>query len=121
MEQNKLIALINRIITKTSYGELDWESTNNPKSFSVSLSNYSISISAIKSFDYDDDDYRITIYNEEGDVIEEATDIELKNQMPDALIRFKTLFDEARRKAMGVDEALDDILKELEDDEDAPF
>jgi hypothetical protein len=59
------------------------------------------------------EDYVLTILNSEGTVIEQAADTDFANRLQDALPMMSEMYSAARRQALGVDGAIDDILGEL--------
>jgi hypothetical protein len=70
--------------------------------------------------DEDTIDYFIEIVNEDGRTIDRFSDVTLEKTDPSPqdhpghFITMKDLFDVARRKALGVDQALDEILRNLD-------
>ncbi|QQS36834.1 MAG: hypothetical protein IPM56_02420 [Ignavibacteriales bacterium] len=122
MEKNKLITLVEKLSSRSIKGELDWEQTDKEGIFQLTLAKYTIRISAHTSEeDPTSLDIFLTIYNEEGTLIERTVDYDLKNDIQNSYQVFKEIYNNARRKAMGVDKALDDILTSLGDDDDSPF
>lgn len=66
-------------------------------------------------------DYVVRIYNHEGKMIEEVADTDFGQDYPEIYKAMSEMYDTARRIAMGVEEALDEILGELKDEDDLPF
>ena len=119
MEENKLITLVERLSSKSMKGELDWEQTDKEDEFQLSLPKYTIRIFSKPSSEaFADIDIFIAIYNGDGTLIEQTVDYELKDSINSSYQVFKGIYNNARRKAMGVDKALDDILNSLGDDDD---
>ena len=122
MEKNKLVKLIEQLSSKSMKGELDWEQTDKEGIFQLTLAKYTIRISVMPASENPDAlDIFLAIYNEEGSLIERAVDYDMKNEFVNSYKIFKEIYDNARRKAMGVDKALDDILASLDPDVDSPF
>jgi hypothetical protein len=109
-EKEKLVQLARALFDKTTAGQLHWEPTANQNTFQLSLSNYSTLIS--KELDPDEPGHYILlrICNEEGQVIEELYEGEAVNA---GFSDMRALFNLARRIAMGVDKALDEMLDVL--------
>ena len=65
------------------------------------------------------EDYTIMILNSEGTVVDRFTDLDVHREGEQsghpirAYVIMKNLYNAARRKALGVDQALDAILAEL--------
>ena len=118
MSERKIARIVLRLAEKTLNDEIDWEESSVDNNYVATFSGYSISISEEPGFDADSPDYVLNIRNEDGLVIESKTDVELKDYMSESFIKMKNLHQSARRKAMGVDDALDNILSQLDDDQD---
>ncbi|WP_116817757.1 hypothetical protein [Pseudomonas syringae] len=123
MADEKLIKLVTELNKQTSAGKVAWESTDLVGVFQVSYPNYSIRISSRERNDVED--VFITIINSVGDVVESFSDVTLSSDFSSAYRLMSNTYFEARRIAMGVNAALDEILAELglnsEEDEDIPF
>ena len=120
MIRDKYETLIRKLIEATEKGTVDWEKTSSNNEFLTRLGRNAVSISF-----YDPEDfvgfltinngsdkkkyYCLSLINSEGKTI----DCEIKYQSESGYERLKDLYSEARRKFFKVDEALDDILKNL--------
>jgi len=107
MVQEKLIALIESLAEKSEAGTLDWEAAASRNSYQTNFSRYTV---AVSEFNYGES-YELTITNEEGELMETAHDSDFPAGTHQ---RLKTVFSGARRKVMGVDSALDEILSSLQ-------
>nr|CDQ33966.1 hypothetical protein BN993_03417 [Virgibacillus halodenitrificans] len=117
MGNEKVWLLIQKLFDKTSRGEVAWKETESKLDYQVSFSSYSVRIGERESNIQNNVDYVIFIINEEGDIVEAVNDVVLNdNGYGDAYAVMGRLFSSARRKARGVDKALDDLLGELDDD-----
>ena len=119
MANDKLIRLARLIYEKTKNGEIKWEATADEGTFQASLSNYSILIkrsptvsmlapTALLSTTYFY--FILQICNEQGQVIEELT----QSEAAAADFKIEELFELARRMAMDVEKALDELIGTLE-------
>jgi hypothetical protein len=109
--------LVERLVHKTDAHELDWKEkeTAEPDSFQVSFANYSIILSELYPRGGDTPDYIVSILNSEGTLIEPFSDVFMLNATGgDYYSILSGLYRDARRKALGVDNALDEILNELD-------
>jgi len=109
-EDEKLLSLLRRIYEKTVQGELRWEPTANGSAFVVAFARFSLSLQRL--YDQAEDSYYVLlrISNDKGQTIEELY------QASAVRIGFRNmdeLYERARRIAMGLDEALDELLTEL--------
>src|SRR5690242_4228346 len=113
MATSKYVQVVNRLIDKTSKNELEWKETADGNGYQVAFPEYSLVLRE------EDVDYIIYIINSEGVVVDQFSDVDLDRDegLTGADLRYyplmKDLFYSARRQALGVDRALDAILKEL--------
>jgi hypothetical protein len=126
MSNEKIILLLQRLHEKTLKGLIAWESTELDDVFQYTMPEVSIRISKKRSRQYQDSyDFILTIYNQEGTLIEEIADTDLKDEIivsGTVYDLMKDIYENARRIALGVDQAIDRILEELKSDEDdIPF
>ena len=107
MDNDKLLEIANIVFEKTKAGEMSWEKTSEVDVFQTSLPKYSIIVSRPRGVEFP----LLRLFNESGELLEEFSFARaIKTHFQDKLIE---LYDMVRRKALGVDEALDDILKVL--------
>jgi hypothetical protein len=114
--EEKLLKLFQRLHAKTKAGEIKWEQTSRSDVFQTAFPNYVVKLSARPSDSGEAFDYFVSIVNENGVVLETASDIDISKAFP-AVEAYKTmreLYDMARREALGVNAALDSLLGELE-------
>jgi len=100
MADDKIVRLVRLLLEKTKVGEIKWKETAKLNIFQCSLSNYSLLISR----------QTLTVCDKEDNIIEEVDG-------PAPLqegVQLSELFELARRDAMGVEKALDEILLLLE-------
>jgi len=105
MADAKLSMILIRLRAKTIAGELKWEKTEEEGEYQVSLPQYSIRISRDRSFT------KLAIFDDSGDFIESLSVADISD--PGVRNTLESLYSEARRIALGVDEALDNILNDL--------
>lgn len=118
MSNQKFVSIIRKLIEKTDSGELDWETTEATGTYQVSFPRFSVRI-----FSQDGDigpDIHVQVISEDGSILDDVKDGDLSQLMPGAFTLMSNLLQNARRCAMGVDAALDALLKELTKD-DIPF
>lgn len=112
---SKLAQLVERVHGQTLANEVKWQATEEEGVFQLAFPKYALRISARQSRQPGDDpDYVLTIYNDSGTVIEDVADPELAEEADigyDPYRVMKETYDRARGQAMGIDEALDDLLK----------
>jgi hypothetical protein len=117
MESGKYKQLIERLLAKTDKNELDWKEAALPNTFQVSFADYSVTIRETPN-NKGDVDYYISILNSEGETVDSVSDVHLDGTQG-AGYYFRSmgeLFQNARRQALGVDKALNQILDELGED-----
>lgn len=118
MSADRYQKIVDRLVSKTSDREIDWKETASTTIFQVSLSNYSIMLT--EEYRYEGAGFfnkitrtvrKFSVVSPEGVEIDSFTD----DDLPDGYAEITSeLFRNARRQALGVDKALDEILSELE-------
>jgi hypothetical protein len=109
MVNEKLAAIVSQLATKTETGQIVWAPTEKDKVFQAAFARTTVRLSWEPPAKI-----RVSIYNEEGTLIDTATDEELNGAtLITPYTTMKELFEQARRQAMGVDAALDGLLEEL--------
>ena len=108
MVQEKLVELIETLAEKSEAGALKWEATAGSNSYQTNFPRYTV---AVSEFGYEEPEYSLTITNEQGELMETVLESDLPTETHQQL---KTVFNGARRKVMGVDRALDEILSSLQ-------
>jgi hypothetical protein len=111
-EDEKLLALLQRIYDKTLQGELRWEPTANGRAFVVAFARFSLSLERLYEASEDSNYILLRISNDQGQTIEELTE---GKAVQIGFRNMNNLYERARRIAMGFDEALDELLIELGD------
>ncbi len=121
MIKEKYETLITKLIEATDNGKIEWEKTSTKAELQTK-----IGVNAINVGFYDPDDltnsfiihtdgvmpkrhYYLDVFNSDGVQV----DSEKKEFEDSGYDQLKTLYNEARRKYLRVDETLDDILKNL--------
>lgn len=115
MPDSKFEILIIRLLANSREGKIGWESTASSGVYQAAFPNYSVRVLARTNAEYNQD-YGLEIYDQEGQVIEQVWDTDLDDSsFPSRrnYQRLKELYSLARRRALGVDRALDDILQAL--------
>lgn len=125
MSYPKLYTLVQRVSAVTKTGMRLWRETEADEVFQLSFTEYSIRVRKGESRSSQGmPEYFLSILNAVGDVVEEIGDEDGENPDVKAGLyqEMKEIFETARRQAMGVDQALDSILNELDAlDDDRPF
>lgn len=116
MSYKKIANIIEKIYEKTTENTVQWEETETSDIFQVSFSNYALRISKKQlSQDIDDCDFMIEVINTLGETIEYVKDEDISSLIENSYYKMKLTYESARKKALGVDDALDSILNELND------
>ena len=117
MAENKSERFIRRMCEKTEAGEVAWERTAVSDKFQTSVTGFLILFGSDKgAFGRV---FEMRILNTDGDIVDtnndEMFDPPGTAEQADSIFRLmKKSFGIARRQAMGIDQALEDILKELD-------
>ena len=134
MDEKKYLKMIVTLVEKTKAGKIPWKKTGSSDAFVTPINKY-YSISVTQSEWDDNTSYHIKLQDREGDLIESISsyDLNLWNaNQPEPLFKesgreiIEKLFNMARRKALGVDQAVESILEQLEsgeiaDPDEIPF
>ncbi|MBX8608556.1 hypothetical protein K5D65_15280 [Pseudomonas cichorii] len=115
MSDSKIISILDKLIEKTTRGDTDWIVTEIKGVYQVSFPRYSVRL-AFKSEGLDEK-YVVTIINGEGLVIDSFNTDDIYRFYPDSYDKLSSLYSAARRKALGVDRALDELLEDMNFDD----
>ncbi len=111
-EDEKLITFTRRIFEKTKNGELRWEATANSNVFTVAFPKYSVSLERVPETEDTHGFIVLRISNDRGQTVEEFYSWQARRS---GFKEMDELFDRARRIAMGLSEALDELLRDLDE------
>jgi len=117
MTIQKIGAIVVNLKKLTEKGKLEWEKTEKADVFQLAFPNFTIRISKRPSEVEPEDDYIISVIDSEGVEIESMSDVDLKSiyTLPGEAYRMmKYIWESARGYALGVEQTLDIIIKELE-------
>lgn len=115
MSYQKIANLVKKIYEMSNDGLVVWEATEKEGTYQLSFSNYSVRLFERYVHQYEGNDYIIQIINSDGELVEETSDVDLKPLWDDSYNSMKHIYGTARRQVMGVENALDSILDELND------
>jgi hypothetical protein len=117
---SKVVELLRRLTLGTEEGRVRWEATARPDTFQATFPRYSVTIRSDEDPESWRETFEFAILNQEGSVMEKATPGSLSTEDATSLATLQTLFTAARRNAMGLNEALDEIMEDLPE-EKPPF
>lgn len=118
--KKKYRVMVDSLYRKTFAGSLDWDITFLGH-LEVNVGNYSIRLSEYKDEEGEPFE-KIEILGSNEKLIDGFTDSFLNKEtppeadFPNYYMKMKDLHQQARRKAMGLDQAIDEILGDLDDD-----
>src|ERR1700730_11528405 len=111
-EDKKLITVIARLYAKTKADVVNWEPSEDATLLAVKFSDYTVSLVRMLATKDHAEWFNLTIANSDGAVIQEMDSSTARdNGFPD----ISDLFYRARRHAVDLNSALEDILKDLDD------
>lgn len=105
MAEPRLAELEKLLLEKTKAGEVQWEKTVTKTVFQAAFAKYTILLSGSGDSPY------LSLLDEDGDIIETLSPLSAVNL--GALNELKELYEMARRRALGADQALDEVLSIL--------
>jgi hypothetical protein len=117
MATDKQVRLIERLIQKTNAGEVRWEQTGNDDVYQAAFPNYGVRVERVfDKWHNDVEGYTVFVLNSEGTEVDEMSDTTFMevNFARSPFLQLQDLFMGARRTALGADQALDEILNDLE-------
>jgi hypothetical protein len=113
MTDEKRWDLIRRVHQRTKSGQLKWETTPTSGIFMTTIGKFILSI--MEDDDRDGPNYRMQLRNSDGIIVDQLHPGEFGGIAEAPYPIFRDTYEFARRSAMGLDKALDDILGELGD------
>ncbi len=121
VNDERLIQLVQGLHRGTLAGKIHWERTTAKGVYLANFPGYAVRISAAPKLlperitDDRDYHYHVRIYNGNGDMVEEINDGQLpKTPQFDSREVMMETYNEARRQAMGADQAIEALLKVLQ-------
>jgi hypothetical protein len=118
---DKLAKLIDTLAKLTQIHKIAWSETADEDTFQTSFPQYNVSVTkkyAGQNWGEDYYEYRITVRDQTGKVLEDAGHSDFRGVESlgggTAESMMKSLYDNARRSALKVDEALSDLLSSLD-------
>lgn len=114
MPDPKYLTLVRRLAERTIGGNVEWEETAEEDVFQTSFTDHSIQIWRTRNPEYDEYDYHIGVYKPSGTRVVTISDTDFTG--PESTTAFQSLsatYEQARRSALGADEAIDAILSAL--------
>jgi hypothetical protein len=127
MSTPESLALLYRLWDRTVDGRIAWEPSSGEREFATRLGPYMIVIAERDDPDYPDQpDYELRLHNDEGRWIETISNVTLRpyddqtHQGMNPYAVLQALHRRAQRSALGVDQAIRDILGLLKDGSSPP-
>lgn len=115
MSYQKIVLIIEKLIDKTSAGKIGWDETELENVYQAVFPEYSVRIWPRG------DDFMLGIFNAQGALLEEVSDVDLADDLSESYRILKDLHHSAKRAAMGVEQALDGLLLSLEEKKEDEF
>lgn len=107
MVDDRLVKLIIKLHERTTRGELHWQQTPEEHAFSASFAKYSTVVASIPR------DFMLRLHGPDGRFLESIRGYDLMGYDQSAARNLEELYEMARREALGVDQAIDDLLAEV--------
>lgn len=108
MNDEKIIAIAERLLEKSEKGEVAWSDTAVQNNFAVDFPDYSISL----HLDMIYGNYTLKVHNERGSIVQSLG----ASRDEEAYSTLAALFESAKGTALKADELLDNILERLSGD-----
>ncbi len=119
MSYPQMVYLVQKLYRRTDDGSVEWEATEIEGVFQAPFPEYTVRLSMQSPDGHvpGSEDYVLSIFDARGLEIEEVSDVDLAEDLADSYEVMRHLYRAARRKAMGVDQALDSLLSSLGQDD----
>jgi len=119
MSYPQMVYLVQKLYRRTDDGSVEWEETEIEGVFQAPFPEYTVRLSMQSPDGHvpGSEDYVLSIFDARGLEIEEVSDVDLAEDLADSYEVMRHLYRAARRKAMGVDQALDSLLSSLGQDD----
>lgn len=118
MNPDKLTKIVLALHDGTQKGKIKWRTPTDSDEgiYYTEVGGKSIVFSTRHSVEFGEDevDYVIAIYKEQTKLIDSITDIDLRSHIDEAYKFMADFYRDVRRKALGIDDALDSILGDLD-------
>src|SRR3984957_138019 len=111
-EDKKLITVITRLYAKTKADVVEWQPSEDANILAVKFSDYTITLVRMLATPAHAEAFNLTIANSDGAVIQE---MDSSTARDNGFADMSDLFSRARRRAVDLNGALDDLLKELDE------
>ena len=111
-EDKKLITVLTKLYARTKADVVDWEPNEDANLFGVKFSDYTISLVRMLATPTHAESFNLLIANNDGAVIQE---MDSSTARDNGFADMSDLFYRARRHAVDLNSALEDILKDLDD------
>jgi hypothetical protein len=111
-EERKLQTLVQRLFDRTRKGEIEWEPGTDPNVFAISMPSFTVSIEREPDTGDASGAVYLRIANSEGLVLQELSEFEARKL---GFGELGELFVMVRKITMGLEQALDDVLQELDE------
>jgi hypothetical protein len=116
MSVEKIVDLVLKLNVLTNQGELSWEETTRDE-FQVAFPDYTVRVRREdvenQYGDFIGEKFWFSIRNDKGRIIDEVSADDLSGRLPDPTAILRELYNGARRRALGADKALEEILSSL--------
>lgn len=114
---DRLSTLVRLLDEKTQAGVVFWEKTGEDGIYEAVFDAFNLKIyKRLNPVDYKaQEDIYIGIYDQVGTLLDEVTDLEIESSLSDAYERMARIYQLARRRALGVDRAIENIIAQLND------
>jgi hypothetical protein len=114
----KITSLVRRVFQLTQEESLRWEETGREGVYQVVIAGYSVRIAEEPADDpAQPPRYALRICNAKGVVLEEVSGKDLETRIPDSQAYMHDIYVRARRIALDVETALDQIIRQLEEEQ----
>lgn len=118
MVSKKIVVLVRRLFQMTQEEKLLWQETGREGVYQIGIDDYIVQVAEQRSDEpAAKPAYELRICNAKGVVLEQINDNDIKERVHHAEGFMCDLYQRARRIALGVETALDKIIKRLEDEE----
>lgn len=115
--KDRLALLVRLLEEKTQQSTVFWEATGQEGKYRAAFGTFAVTVhKRLQAMDEKaQEDVVVGIEGEEGKQLDAFTDLEIESSLSDAYERMVRIYQLARRQALGVDEAIESIIAQLND------
>jgi hypothetical protein len=115
MVSDQLVELLRGLSNGSRASKVGWRGTGAPTMFDAPMKSAILRIEQIASDAFEAPTYRMSLFNANGDLLEQVTDEDFSSKMSGSYEALADLYATARAKALGVGNLVTSLLSEIDE------